>query len=57
MPASTQEPFERIDVQRAKQLTRVDVRLLEESRAALDELTSILSLPGLYAFQKAALAT
>jgi succinylarginine dihydrolase len=34
-----------------------DVRLLEESRAALDELTAILSLPGLYAFQKAALAT
>ena len=34
-----------------------DVRLLEESRAALDELTSILSLPGLYAFQKAAMAT
>ena len=27
-----------------------DVRLLEESRTALDELTSILSLPGLYAF-------
>jgi succinylarginine dihydrolase len=30
-----------------------DVRLLEECRAALDELTSILGLPGLYAFQKA----
>ena len=29
-----------------------DVRLLEESRAALDELTSILGLGGLYPFQK-----
>jgi succinylarginine dihydrolase len=34
-----------------------DVRLLEESRAALDELTSILNLPALYAFQKAAVTT
>jgi len=29
-----------------------DPRLLEESRCALDELTRILHLPGLYAFQK-----
>jgi succinylarginine dihydrolase len=34
-----------------------DVRLLEESRAALDELTSILNLPALYAFQKSAVTT